>query len=294
MVVVARPGDGRHPAPNDDPRRIVVKTIGLDDEDALADAFAGCHGVAHCAGINRRVGAQTFERVHVAATRRVVAAAERAGATKVVLISFLRARADTGWAYHESKWRAEQIVRESGLDYTVLKCGVIYGRGDHMLDHLSLAMHSFPVFVLVGFKDQLIRPVAVVDLVRILCAALVDNRVSRQTIAVVGPQTLTLAGAVKRVADVMQRRPVYVRWPIAVHLVLGWLAEKLMAVPIVSVAQVRILSEGVAEPAPPCDPLPADLTPVIAFDEQTIRRGLPGARRLGLRDLRWLAPRRGP
>src|SRR5690242_9322763 len=107
-------------------------------------------------------------------------------------MSFLRARPDCGSPYHESKWAAEQIVRHSGLDYTVLKCGVIYGRGDHMLDHLSHAFHTFPLFAFVGFRDKPIRPTAVEDVARIIVAAAVDGQLARQTVPVFGPETLTL------------------------------------------------------------------------------------------------------
>src|SRR5258707_232598 len=120
------------------------RPFGLDDEDKLAEVFAGCEAVAHCAGINREIGRQTYRRVHVEGTRNVVNTAKRAGVKKVALVSFLRARPGCGSGYHESKWAAEEIVRNSGLDYTVLKCGVIYGSGDHMLDHLSHAFHTLP------------------------------------------------------------------------------------------------------------------------------------------------------
>src|SRR5690349_23812657 len=150
----------------------------LDDVDALVDAFAGCHAVAHCAGINRELGEQTFARVHVVATRNVVAAARRAGVEKIVLMSFLRARPECGSAYHESKWAAEEIVRASGLDYTIFKAGVIYGRGDHMLDHLSHALYTFPIFGLVGMREKPIRPLAVEDLVAAIRASFQDARLS--------------------------------------------------------------------------------------------------------------------
>src|SRR4029450_2517321 len=105
----------------------------LSDVDALARAFDGCDSVAHCAGINRELGDQTFARVHVLGTKNVVQAARRAGAKKILLMSFLRARPNCGSPYHESKWAAEEIVRASGLDYTIIKAGIVYGRGDHML-----------------------------------------------------------------------------------------------------------------------------------------------------------------
>jgi uncharacterized protein YbjT (DUF2867 family) len=121
-----------------------------DDADSLRRAFTGCDSVAHFAGINRELGAQTYERVHVRGTRAVVDAARTAGVRRIVYLSFLRARPDCGSAYHESKWAAEEIVRATGLEYTILKSGVIYGRGDHLLDHVSRALYTFPFFPLVG------------------------------------------------------------------------------------------------------------------------------------------------
>jgi len=63
-------------------------------------------------------------------TAAVIGAAKRAGVRKIVLLSFLRARPSCGSAYHESKWAAEQMLRASGLDFTILKAGMIYGRRD--------------------------------------------------------------------------------------------------------------------------------------------------------------------
>ena len=37
----------------------------LSNRDDLADVFVGCDAVAHCAGINREIGSQTYQRVHV-------------------------------------------------------------------------------------------------------------------------------------------------------------------------------------------------------------------------------------
>src|SRR5437867_4748037 len=189
VVLVARGSDGRD---QDVSRLAGARFVAADvgDEGQLSRAFEGCAGVAHCAGINREIGAQTYRRVHVEGTRNVVRAAARAGVEKVALISFLRARPGCGSPYHESKWAAEEIVRGSGLDYTVIKAGVVYGKGDHMLAHLSGSLRIFPVFPLVGMRDRPLRPVAVEDLVRVLQASLVEGRLSRQTVAVTGPEEL--------------------------------------------------------------------------------------------------------
>lgn len=284
VVLLARGLDTTDPNIRGTPNTQFI-ALGLDNTEELARAFAGCHAVAHCAGINRETGTQTYQRVHVAGTRNVVMAAQKAGVRKVVLISFLRARARCGSAYHESKWAAEEIVRSSGLDYTVFKCGVIYGRGDHMLNHLSHAFYTFPLFAFVGFHDKSIRPNAVEDVARMAASAL-TGELSQRTIAVLGPEELTLRAAVRRVARVAGKNPLMFPMPLWFHYILGWFVERLMKVPLVSVAQVRILSEGLTEPSLPCEQPPPELAPNMQFSEEQIRRGLPPPGPFTLHDIR--------
>jgi uncharacterized protein YbjT (DUF2867 family) len=263
-----------------------VVTTDLSNPGLLAEVIRGCDAVAHCAGINRELGSQTYRRVHIEGTRNVLAAARQAGVKKVVLMSFLRARPNCGSPYHESKWMAEESVRNSGIDFTIIRAGIVYGRGDHMLDHLSRALYTFPLFAMVGLKEKEIRPLAVEDLVRVMRAAIVDNRLNRQTIAVTGPEQLYLSEAVNRVAAVIGRKARMVPAPLWFHYSLAYLLEFSMKIPLIARAQVRILSEGVIEPALPSDPLPYDLTPTIRFTDRQIRQGLPAPGGFRVHDLR--------
>ena len=259
----------------------------LSDASVLTELFRDCKVVAHCAGINREIGSQTYRRVHVDGTRNVVEAAKAAGVHKIVLMSFLRARANCGSPYHESKWEAEEIVRNSGLDYTIIKAGVIYGLGDHMLDHLSHALHTFPIFALVGLEEKSVRPLAVEDLVHVMRAAIVDRRMRRQTIALLGPEEIYLSEAVCRVAEVVGKRPLMFPLPIFCHELMAHVFEMTMKVPLTSLAQVRILSEGVVEAGSPVVPLPYDLVPTRRFTAEQIRNGLPQPKPFCVGDLRW-------
>jgi NADH dehydrogenase len=78
LVLIARGFDQRDP----DIRRLSGATfaaIGLNDTQRLAQVLRGCEGVAHCAGINREIKEQTYQRVHVEGTQNVVDAAGLAG-----------------------------------------------------------------------------------------------------------------------------------------------------------------------------------------------------------------------
>lgn len=135
-------------------------------------------------------------------------------------------------------------------------------------------------------QQKAIRPLAVDDLVQVSHAALVEGRLSRQTIAITGAEQLYLSDAARRVAEVLGRRIWIFPAPLWFHYALALVCEATMKVPLVARAQVRILSEGVVEPATACDPLPADLTPARRFTPEQIRGGLPEAGPFGVRDLR--------
>lgn len=279
---------GGHLAERLGPDRSVVvsRRTGVDicDVDALTAAFAGCDAVAHCAGINREIGSQTFQRVHVQGTSAVVEAARRAGVRRIVMVSFLRARPDCGSGYHESKWAAEEIVRSSGIPHTVLKCGMVYGKGDHMVDHVTRAVRTLPFFWTVGFRERTARPVPIQDAVDVLLAAL-DGRIPQPTVAVMGADEVTLGEAIRHIARVAGRRPVYVPVPVWTVRVLAQLTEWAMVVPLVAKAQARMLAEGVSAPAPPAPEPPVGIRPALPFSDARIRAALPHGR-FGADDLR--------
>ena len=277
---------GRHLAERLDDAVPLSRRVGvdLDDIDALEAAFTGCDAVAHCAGINREIGVQTFQRVHAQGTRNVVEAATRAGVKRIVMVSFLRARADCGSAYHESKWAAEEIIRTSGIPHTILKFGMIYGAGDHMVDHVTKAVRTLPVFGTVGFRERTARPVPVEDAVDVLVAAL-EGRIPDPTIAVMGADEVTLGEAIRRIARVAGRRPVFLPLPVWAISALGYVTEWAMVTPLVAKSQARMLAEGVSEPLPPAPEAPDDIRPARPFSDERIRAALP-AGRFGLDDLR--------
>ncbi|WP_291038484.1 NAD(P)H-binding protein [Herbiconiux sp.] len=279
---------GRHLAERLDPADTVIVSrrtgVEIDDVEALTAAFAGCDAVAHCAGINREIGEQKFRWVHVEGTRAVIEAAQRAGVKRIVMLSFLRARPDTGSAYHETKWAAEELIRGSGLDHTILKSGMIYGPGDHMIDHVTKAVRTWPVFGTVGYTEKKVRPIPVQDAVGVLLAAL-DGRIPDPTVAVMGAEELELGAAVRRIAGVAGERPLYVPLPVWAIKALAQLTEWVMVTPLVAKAQARMLAEGVNEAAPFAPEPPAGIRPSSPFSEELIRAALPVGR-FGMQDLR--------
>ncbi len=239
--------------------------VGLDSSSEIAEVIAGCDAVAHCAGIACERGANTFARVHVEGTRNVLAACRQSKVPKILLTSFLRARPNCGSHYHESKWEAEQLVRASGLDYTIFKAGLIYGPGDQMTTRLGAMLQTLPLFAGLGWKNPPVRPIAVGDMVSVMLASLQDPRLREKTVAVVGPETLGLNDMVTRLGRAKGVEPKILPTPVIVHQLMGWLLERLTSAPLVTSAQVQMLREGLAEATQPCEELPSDLSPRTPF-----------------------------
>lgn len=259
--------------------------VDIEDVEALTKAFDGCEVVAHCAGINREIGKQTYQKVHIDGTRRVIEAARRAGVTRIVMLSFLRARPDCGSPYHESKWAAEELLRNSGLDYTILKAGMIYGLGDHLVDHVSHSVQTIPLFATVGFREKSIRPIPVSEMVDVLVAS-IEGKLPKSTFAVTGGEELMLSELVHRVARVVGRRIAIIPSPVWFIRIVAQLTEWTMKVPLIAKAQARMLAEGVSQAAPPTPNLPAEFRPKLPFSVNQIKAALPPQGGFGVRDLR--------
>jgi NADH dehydrogenase len=250
--------------------------LDVNDTDKLTEAFAGCEAVVHCAGTSTEDSRQTFQRLHVDGVRSAVTAAERARVKKFVLVSYLNVRPNVKSEYHTTKWQGEEIVRASKLNFTILKAGLVYGEGDHLLNNLSNLFRKLPVFAAVGLKEKTVRLVAIEDLVEVIRAALDENRFARQTVAVLGPEEFPFSQAARRIAKALGKPFLIVLpFPVFFHRILAFFSERFMPKPLITRSQVQMLADGISQPTAESIPLPDDLKPRIRFTEEQIQKGLP-------------------
>ena len=253
-----------------------LMTLDINDTDNLTKAFEGCDAVVHCAGTSVEDAKQTFHRLHVEGTRSAVTAAEDARVKKFILISYLNVRPNVKSEYHTTKWQGEEIVRASKLNFTILKAGLVYGQGDHLLNNLSNLFRKMPVFAAVGLREKTVRLVAVEDLVEVIGAALDENRFVRQTVAVLGPEEFPFSQAARQIAKAMGKPSLIVLpFPVFFHRILAFISERFMPKPLITKSQVQMLADGISQPTLESVPLPEDLKPKTFFTEEQIRKGLP-------------------
>jgi NADH dehydrogenase len=248
----------------------------VNDTAKLTEAFRGCDTVAHCAGTSTETAEQTYQSLHVDGAQSAVTAAENAGVKKFVLLSYLSVRPNVKSEYHTTKWQGEEIVRASKLNYTILKAGLVYGEGDHLLNNLSNLFKRLPIFATVGMKEKNVRLLAVEDLVDVIRVCLLDeNRLARQSVAVTGPEEFPFSHAARRIAKAMGKSIIVLPFPVLFQRILAWFSEGFMPKPLITKSQVQMLADGVSQPTPESIQLPDDMKPKIQFTEEQIKKGLP-------------------
>lgn len=116
----------------------------LGNADALASLVDGAGTVIHIAGAVNVPTREDFAAANIAGTQAVIEAATRAGVARFVHVSSLAAREPALSNYGWSKAGAEDAVRASGLDWTIVRPPAIYGPRDaDMLELFRMAQRGF-------------------------------------------------------------------------------------------------------------------------------------------------------
>jgi NADH dehydrogenase len=174
----------------------------LFNSAALNEGMAGCEAAIHLVGIIMEKPSKgiTFERIHVKGTKAVVDAAKRNGIRRYIHMSALGTRPNAASTYHRTKWQAEEYVRSSGLDWTILRPSLIHGPGGFMTMEAKWARKTAPPFVGMPYFGKgifglggsgLLQPVYVNDVARAFVEALASPQTIRRTYDLAGPERFT-------------------------------------------------------------------------------------------------------
>lgn len=217
----------------------VAEGTGLDE------GIKSCDAVIHLVGIIVETGKATFERVHHLGTRNVVEAAQRNKIPRFIQMSAIGARADGVSEYQTSKWKGEEVVRHSGIEYCILRPSLIFGPGSGFVTEMLDIMRKAPLFRPVpGNGNPRFRPVFVEDVAACFVQALSNRTATNKTIELGGADELSLNEVLKEIADCARIRKPAIHVPMAFMFIGAALAQTLLPRPPVTIGQLRMLKEG--------------------------------------------------
>ncbi|HEY7534880.1 MAG TPA: complex I NDUFA9 subunit family protein [Thermodesulfobacteriota bacterium] len=204
--------------------------------------FQGLSHVIHLVGIIKEVDTQTFERVHFQGARNVVDLAKEAGVKKFINMSALGTRPAAKSRYHSTKWKAEEYLMKSGLNYTIFRPSIIFGPDDEFINtFIRIIKLSLLVPVIKGGKLQ---PIYVRDVSHCFVQALSNPKTDGKTFELGGNKQYTLEGIIKLIMKVLKVKRILIPIPGILMYPPTYIFQHVLRNPPLTLDQLIMLEEN--------------------------------------------------
>lgn len=179
---------------------VTIRQFDPYDGKRLADHLQGHDALINLVGILNESGrdGRGFERAHVELPKTAIEACKRTGVRRLIHMSALGAGRGESH-YLKTRGRAEDMVKVSGLDWTMFRPSTIFGPDDSFLNRFSTLLALSPALPLAR-PDARFAPVYVGDVAEAFARALDNRGTLGQTYELCGPEVLTLREIVQWVA----------------------------------------------------------------------------------------------
>jgi NADH dehydrogenase len=166
---------------------------------------------------------------------------------RLVFVSGVGAGPDAARHWFRFKYQAELSVRDSGLEWVVIRPTWVYGPGDHALNRLLGFSKFLPFLPLFGDGKQAMQPVFIDDVGAVVTDAAMRQDAANQLFELGGPEVMSMNDVLKTAMDVAGRRRPILHQPIFVGKLLGTIASVLPTPPLSADAVEFIASPAVAD-----------------------------------------------
>lgn len=183
----------RLPWDAEDPRAPEIIVGNLLDDEAIFRAVTGAHTIIHLENAMWWGRQRNLERIEIAGTRSLITVARSARVGRIITLSHLGAAPSSAYILHRIKGQVEELLRNSGLAYTIIRSGIVFGPGDSFITNIAVMLRSnFLFFLMPGRGEVVLHPIYIDDLVRCITLSLEGVQTVDQTIEVGGPEYVTL------------------------------------------------------------------------------------------------------
>ncbi|MDP8298874.1 MAG: NAD-dependent epimerase/dehydratase family protein, partial [Candidatus Tantalella remota] len=232
------------PAPDE-----IAPGVGLVGGDLLfPETYAGSlenvDTVLHMAAVTHTNDVKKYFDVNAEGTRQLIKSCEAAGVKRFIYIS-TRAISEDGGSYSVSKLKAESYVRESKLEWVILRPAEVYGiSGKEGVDMMLRKIHLMPFVPVVGDGKYSIAPVHISDVISSMMTVIKNPGLEGKTYTIAGPEDLTYIEFIDKVLKHKGLKRAKIHIPVKLSRMLGRIAVSLNKGGRFAMDQIsRLLSE---------------------------------------------------
>lgn len=213
--------------------------------ETLRPALEGVETVIHCAFItaDRKPGpGVNYYETNTTGTRNLIAAAKAAGVTRIVELGGLGTQPGRPGSYMETRYLADEALKQSGLAWSILGPSVQFGKGAAFFRGLADLITSVPLVTpVVGSGNQRFQPIWVEDVVTcILKMAQEPGKYDGKVTEVGGPEIYTYNEILDMLMEALGKRRLKVPGPKPVARLAASAMTALLAQPPITPAAIEL------------------------------------------------------
>lgn len=240
--------------PNPFGEALDIHPLAWTEPSRLADSMRGADTLINTYWVRFNHKHFTFDEA-VANTKTLFRAAQTAGVRRIVHVSILKPGkgAALGLGYYQGKAELERDLRSLGISHAILRPGVLFGRGDILINNIAWSLRRLPVFGVFGRGDYELEPMHVDDFADLAvsqaCAIPAEQSL---TIDAKGPERFTFRGLAETLRHILALRTPIVRVPASMGLMASKVLGPLVGDVVLTREEIAGLMAGLlATDAPP-------------------------------------------
>lgn len=193
------------------PRGIPVEVAisSLHDSQGMKAALKGIKEVYHLAGAERHGSAADLNKVDVEGTITLVNAAKQSKLERIYFLSHHGATRASAYPVLKAKAIAEHWIIESGIPYTIIRTGSVFGPGDQFTEPLARLITKSPFFIMPGQGTALLQPIWIEDLVHCFQLIQDDPKMVDRILSIGGLEAIPFHRIIELLMErIKKRRPI--------------------------------------------------------------------------------------
>ena len=217
----------------------------MDDSGGLRAAFNQVDFVFHLAGVEQAGLKANLSQFEIRNLETLTEIAKQVGVKRFYYISHLGADKNSAYGLLKAKGLGEEVVKKSGLQYTIFRTSWLFGEGDHFTQSIARLLKSFlGFFFLPGEGQVLLQPLWIDDFVTALLWSMDMPETINQVIEIGGPEQLSYREIAQLVGQALGKNPKFLNISPVQYSFLTQMIENNMKNPPINVYWMDYLAEN--------------------------------------------------
>lgn len=241
------------------------------DYDSLVLATKGVDTVyyfIHMMGSQPRGEQKKFDILDRLAINNMVRACKQNGVKRIIHLTGMRNENEILSHHLKSRKEVEDIIRNSGINYTIFRASVIIGRGGAAFDILETAVRKFGMIPILDWENTKVQPIFIDDVIRYLVECLDRKETLNKCYDIGCSQVLTYKELIRQYAEELGLKRRFIHIPGSWHWLSAIVLGKLSPVnPNVVYWLIESLHNNMV-----CEP--NDLKKIFGFEPVSFRESI--------------------